>query len=113
MTPDHGENGSPTMGEMSRRLDAAVREIRDLVQEVRQDRNQMHQTYLPREQYNALRQADDVQIAGLEREQHNLVKRLDAFESQQRTNRALVWGSLLFPILAALIVVILTSGGLR
>lgn len=80
--------------------------------------------------FEARQATDDVQLKALENETHSLAKRLEAvdekinvkaretneridkIEDRRRADRALVLGSLAFPLLVAIIVAVLLTGRL-
>jgi hypothetical protein len=71
---------SPTLGEVVRRLDDAVRELREMRREIAEDRSRFEARFLPRAEFDLSQATDAIQMSGLERETHSVGKRLDAVE---------------------------------
>ncbi len=121
--------------DITRRLDLLEQLVRDLPR-------QLHDTYLPRETYEADVRADGIQLRGMETEMRQLGMRLDmiakdlrdevtereremraetkARESAQKerdreaaATRRLVWTSLAAPILVAIVTAILLGSVLQ
>jgi predicted nuclease with TOPRIM domain len=93
----------PTLGEVVRRLDDAVRELREMRREIAEDRSRFETRFLPRTEFELSQATDEIQMRGLEGEQHSLAKRLDSMEERARTVRTLAWSSLIAPLLVGII----------
>lgn len=101
---------APTLPEVVRQVAAAVAELRELRREIAEDRKTSEARFLPRSEFDLSQQTDAVQIRGLEGEVHNIKKRLDTAEDRRRQDRALLLGSLAFPLLVTLLGALLLSG---
>lgn len=101
---------APALGEVARRLDDLVREVREMRREMAEERKDFHARYLPRVEFDLSQQSDAIQVRGLEGEVHNIKKRLDTTEDRRRQDRALLLGSLAFPLLVTLLGALLLSG---
>lgn len=101
---------APTLPEVVRRLDDAVRELREMRREMGEDRKEFQARFLPRAEFDLSQQADAIQIRGLEGEVHTIKKRLDTTEERRRQDRALILGSLAFPLLVILLGALLLTG---
>lgn len=101
---------APTLPEVVRRLDAAVTELREMRREIGEDRKTFETRYLPRAEFDLSQQADAIQVRGLEGEVHTIKKRLDTTEDRRRQDRALLLGSLAFPLLVTLLGALLLTG---
>jgi putative NADH-flavin reductase len=119
-------NGSPSNGEIARRLI-------DLTAEVRESRKEMAEAmrqYVRADVFDARQATDAVMMRGLEGEVHSLSKRIEALREQcaadsQESNRRLeaiderrradrMWlvGGLAFPIIILLVGAVVTARGL-
>jgi hypothetical protein len=125
VTPD-----GPTLGEVVRRLDDAVRELREMRREIADDRARFEARFLPRAEFDLAQAADAIQMRGLEGETHSVAKRLEALEvkvdgktrevngrvdqieERYRAYRTLVLSAFVFPLLVMLIGGLLISGRL-
>jgi hypothetical protein len=125
---------APTLGEVVRRLDEVSRRLDDVSTRLDQREVRMAAEYQRRDVAEAQAQADAIQLRGLEAEQHSIGKRLDAeaaalarrldtetsalsvrlnrAEDQRRQDRALLLGSLAFPLLVMLLGALFLSGRL-
>jgi hypothetical protein len=103
---------APTLGEVVRRLDEVSRRLDDVSARLEQRASQMEAAFVRKDVFEAVQQSDAIQMRGLEGETHSLGKRLDTVEDRRRQDRALLLGSLAFPLLVALIVAVFLSGGL-
>lgn len=113
MTDDH------TFGEIVRRLDEVSRRLDEVSSRLEQRQAQMEAAYIRKDVFEAVQQADGLQMRGLEGEIHSLTKRLDATaseaavkklddrmtrtEDQRRSDRNLVLASLVFPLVLLLL----------
>jgi hypothetical protein len=59
MTPN---SDPPTLGEILRRLEDAIRQISELAKQMREDRVYANQTYVRQDVYNANRTADELRV---------------------------------------------------
>jgi hypothetical protein len=111
---------APTLGEVVRRLDEVSRRLDDVSNRLDQREVRMAAEYQRRDVAEAQAQADAIQLRGLEAEQHSLGKRLDAeaaalsvrmnrAEDQRRQDRALLLGSLAFPVIVMLLGLLFAS----
>lgn len=82
-------SSEPTLGEVARRIDDLVRQVADLVQQLRTD-------YVRSELYNANRESDQKDVKELR-------ERLDKAEEQAAANRRLFLTTLIGPVLVGLI----------
>lgn len=103
---------SPTLGEVVRRLDEVSRRLDGVSARLDQREVRMDADYMRKDVAEEREQTTAVQLRGLESEQHNIIKRLDTIEERRRQDRALLLGSLAFPLLVALIGALLLSGSL-
>ena len=103
---------APVLGEVVRRLDDVVREVREMRREMAEERKDFQARFLPRAEFDLSQQADGIQVRGLEGEVHNIKKRMDTTEDRRRQDRALLLGSLAFPLLVTLLGALLLSGRL-
>lgn len=62
--------------------------------------------------FDAVQAADTAHMRGIEQEVHSVNKRLDTAEDRRRQDRALLLGSLAFPLLVTLLGALLLSGRL-
>jgi tetrahydromethanopterin S-methyltransferase subunit G len=120
----------PTLGELFRRLDAAVTEVRELRREIAEDRQRFELKFLPRAEFDLAQHSDAIVIRGLENETHSVAKRLDNVEAKidaksremhqridkveerRRADRALVLTGLAFPLILLLIGALIATGRL-
>jgi cell division protein ZapA (FtsZ GTPase activity inhibitor) len=102
---------APTLGEVVRRIDAAVTELREMRREIADDRRRMTAEFLSKETAEEREATTALQIAGLEKEIHSTGKRLDTIESNRRQDRALLLGNLAFPLLVILLGAVLLARG--
>jgi hypothetical protein len=118
-------NGGPTLGEVVRRLDEAIREIRETRRERAESHSRSEATYLRKTEFAAERQTDAVVIRGLENEVHSTSKRIEALdveltvgfkdvkadlqriEERRRTDRMWLVGGLAFPIILMLVAAVM------
>ncbi len=122
-------DGSPTLGEVVRRLEEAIREIRETRRELSDSQARSEATFLRKSEFLVTRQTDDVVIRGLDNSVHSATRRLDSLgaevkdgfkeitselqriEDRHRTDRMWLIGGLAFPLIIMLIgAVILGSG---
>lgn len=101
---------APTLSEVVRRLDDVVREVREMRREMSEERKDFQLRFLPRAEFDLSQQSDAIQVRGLEGEVHNIKKRLDTTEDRRRQDRALLLGSLAFPLLVILLGALLLTG---
>jgi ABC-type multidrug transport system fused ATPase/permease subunit len=117
-----------TLGEIVRRLDEVSRRLDEVSTRLEQRQSQMEAAYVRKDVFEAVQQADGVQLRGIESEMHSLSKRMDAAatatqvqtldarmtrtEDQRRTDRNLLLASLVFPLVLLLVGVLITSGSL-
>lgn len=122
MTEEH------TFGEIVRRLDEVSRRLDEVSTRLELRQQQMEAAYVRKDVFEAVQQADGIQVRGIEAEVHSLSKRLDLTatetqvrrldermtrtEDQRRTDRNLLLASLAFPLLLLLIGALITSGAL-
>lgn len=114
---------APTLGEIVRRLDDISRRLDEVSHRLDQREIRMAAEYVRRDVFEAVQTADAIQVRGIEGETHSLGKRLDAeatqlaariirTEDQRRQDRALLLGSLAFPLLVMLLGALFLSGRL-
>lgn len=122
MTDDH------TFGEIVRRLDEVSRRLDEVSGRLEARHAQMEAAYVRKDVFDAVQQADGIQVRGIEAEVQNVHKRLDLTatetqvqklddrmtrtEDQRRTDRNLLLASLAFPLLLLLVGALITSGSL-
>lgn len=122
-------NEEHTLGEIVRRLDEVSRRLDEVSFRLEQRQSQMEAAYVRKDVFEAVQQADGIQLRGIESEVHSLSKRLDLTateaqvrklddrmtrtEDQRRVDRNLLLASLAFPLLLLLIGALITSGSLR
>lgn len=103
------ENG-PTLGEVVRRLDDVSRRLDEITLRVEAREVRMELAFVRKDVFDAVQAADAAQIRGLEEEVHKTGKRLDVTEDRRRADRALLLGSLAFPLLVLLITAVVLTG---
>lgn len=119
MTEEH------TPGEIVRRLDEVSRRLDDVSTRLELRQQQMEAAYVRKDVFEAVQQADALQVRGLEGEVHSLTNRLESTathvevrkledrmtrtEDQRRTDRNLLLASLAFPLLVMLIGAVIAS----
>jgi hypothetical protein len=106
-TPD-----GPTVGELFRRFDSLVNEVREFRRDVADQQRQFAREYLRRAEYDALQASDTIQVRGLEQEVHNLEKRMEKADDRRRTDRALIFSALVAPVLVAVLTALFLRGGM-
>jgi tetrahydromethanopterin S-methyltransferase subunit G len=117
-----------TLGEVARRLEEVVSELREMRREAAEDRQRFEARFLPRAEFELAQQSDAIQLRGLENETHSVARRLDAVDSKvdakssglhgridkieerRRGDRALVLTGLAFPLILLLVGVLVTTG---
>lgn len=104
------DDGAPTLGEVVRRLDDVSRRLDEVSSRLEQRAAQMETAFVRKDVFEAVQQSDAIQMRGLEGETHSIGKRLDTIEDRRRADRALLLGSLAFPLLVTLIGALLLSG---
>ncbi len=123
-------DGSPTLGEVVRRLDEAIREIRETRREMAESHSRTEATYLRKTEFASEQQTNAVVIRGLENEVHSTSRRLDALdrdlkaalkesatellrvEERRRVDRMWLIGGLAFPLILMLIGAVILGGGM-
>jgi hypothetical protein len=119
-----------TLGEVARRLEEVVSELREMRREAAEDRQRFEARFLPRAEFDLAQQSDAILIRGLENETHSVARRLDAVdnkvdvkakelyervdkvEERRRVERALLWTSLGAPVLILLLSALFVTGRL-
>jgi hypothetical protein len=101
-----------SLPEVVRRLDEVSKRLDDVSARLEQRAAQMEAAFVRKDVFEAVQQADAVQMRGIEGEIHSLSKRMDTSEDRRRADRALLLGSLAFPLLVALLGALLLSGRL-
>lgn len=101
---------APTLGEVVRRLDDISRRLDDITARVEQRESRMEASYVRKDVFEAVQASDATQMRGLEGEVHSIGKRLDTTEERRRQDRALLLGSLAFPLLVILLGAVLLTG---
>jgi hypothetical protein len=101
---------APTLSEVVRRLDDVSRRLDDVSARLEQRASQMEVAFVRKDVFEAVQSSDAIQIRGIESEVHSIGKRLDATEDRRRADRALLLGSLAFPLLVVLLGALLLSG---
>jgi hypothetical protein len=101
---------APTLGEVVRRLDDVSRRLDDISARVEQREARMEAAYVRKDVFDAVQASDAVQMRGIEGEVHSIGKRLDTTEDRRRQDRALLLGSLAFPLLVILLGALLLAG---
>lgn len=100
----------PTPGEMVRRLDEVSRRLDEVSRRVEDREQRMEAAFVRKDVFDARRQTDDVESAGIARELNSLSKRMDDTEAHRRTDRNLLLSGLAFPLLVAMLVAVVLSG---
>lgn len=114
-----------TFGEIVRRLDEVSRRLDEVSTRLELRQQQMEAAYVRKDVFEAVQQADGVQLRGIEAEVHNIGKRLDQAatetqvkklddrmtrtEDQRRADRNLMLASLAFPLLLLLLSAVVAS----
>src|SRR5688572_24262675 len=101
---------APTVDEIVRRLDDVSRRLDEITARVELRESRMEAAYVRKDVFEAVQAADVTQMRGLEGEVHNIGKRLDTTEDRRRQDRALLLGSLAFPLLVTLLGALLLTG---
>lgn len=105
-------DSAPTLGEVVRRLDDVSRRLDEITARVEAREARMEAAFVRKDVFEAVQVADATQVRGIESEVHTIIKRLDLAEERRRTDRALLFTSLIAPLLLMLIgAVVLTNGG--
>jgi cell division protein ZapA (FtsZ GTPase activity inhibitor) len=122
-------NGSPTLGEVARRLDEAIREMRETRREMADSASRSEATYLRKSEFLLSQQTDASVIRGLENEVHSTSKRIDTLtttlaavqkdmsdevkriEERRRTDRMWLVGGLAFPLIIMLVAAVVLGTG--
>ncbi len=97
---------APTLGEVVRRLYDIVRRLDEMQRANAEREARYEQTYVRLDVFQARETADAIQVRGIEGEVHSLGKRLEQQEERRRTDRALLFTSLIAPLLVAAITAI-------
>lgn len=101
---------APTLGEIVRRLDDVSRRLDDITLRVEAREVRMELAFVRKDVFEAVQASDAIQMRGLEGEVHSISKRLDTTEDRRRQDRALLLGSLAFPLLVTIIAAVLLTG---
>lgn len=101
---------APTLGEVVRRMDEVSRRLDEITARVELRESRMEAAYVRKDVFEAVQAADASQMRGLEGEVHSVGKRLDTTEERRRQDRALLLGSLAFPLLVTLLGALLLTG---
>lgn len=96
----------PSPGEIWRLLNKIDKRL-DLISEQQVEREKL---FVRQDVFEAVQAADALQMRGLEQEVHSVSKRLDTTEERRRQDRALLLGSLAFPLLVTLLGALLLTG---
>lgn len=98
----------PTLGEVVRRLDQIAAQQRDMLQEMRDDRQNMARTYMPRELYEARHASLRADLEARDAEMRSDIDELRKDRRDDEKHRRQQWSAIALIFLTALVSMVAT-----